>query len=470
MGQELNIQMNKFNGTDYDIMYPQTKIELVQGLTSSVVCTIVPALAGVTVTLTRGAYVYSGVSNSSGVAIINVGIFGTYAITFDNPSVVSVPTIDIQFYGVYPITAQVTATYTVRIDETNSNPETALVYQDDAIGMTKGSSDWDNKEIFNAIKPCVFQNGGVNYYLNPNDYTKKIDGTPSVLTGADGDVMVEFSKFAYRIYREGNYLYVSVSNNSNVIAADSRFRYLAFSRTTEGDKDKMYIGAYHGYTISSKLRSVSGQSPTVNQNIGTFRTQAQANGVGYQQFTFYQLTALQCLYIIKYGNLNSQSALGIGWTNKSAATQTGGANTRGLYYGDQTGNQIKFAGIEDFYGNVYDWIDGLYSDANRNILTGFSGYNDSGSGYVNNGQGATANISGYISKTQGINSNAGFIVKETNGSATTYYSDYGYLYASYLPFFGGYWSNGSDAGAFQLNVSNSASIAHAYLGARLSFC
>ena len=362
------------------------------------------------------------------------------------------------------------ATYTVRIDETNSNPLTCCVYQDDAVGMTKGSSAWDTQAMFMDIKPCVFQNGIVNYYLNPDNYAQKVDGTPSDLTGTDGDVMVEFAKFAYRIYRSGNYLYVSISNDPTVIAADSRFTYNAFSRNTLGDRDYMYVGAYHGYTISSKLRSVSGQLPTVNQTIGTFRTQAQANGTGYQQFTFYQLNALQCLYIIKYGNLNSQSALGMGYVSGSAAKASGDTNANGMYYGTTSSTQsVKFAGIEDFWGNVYDWIDGLYSDNSWHILTNYGIYNDTGSGYTDNGQGATSTISGYISQTQGINSNTGFIIKTSAGSSSTYYADSGGLYSARLPNFGGDWSEGAYAGAFQLYVNNSASAANATIGARLSY-
>lgn len=366
-----------------------------------------------------------------------------------------------------------TATYTVQIDETNSNSLTCCTYFDDATGMVKGSGDWDCRPIFNAIRPCVFQNGTVNYYLNPNDYTQKDAGAvASVLDGTDGDVMVEFPKFAYRIYREGNYLYVSISNDPVVIVNDDRFSYGAFSRDTLGDRDFMYIGAYHGYTINGALRSVSGQLPSASQTIGTFRTQAQANGTGYQQFTFYQLTALQCLYIIKYGNLNSQSALGLGYTSGSAAVQTGGTNASGLYSGSTTSGttQVKFAGIEDFWGNTSDCIDGLYYDANYHILTAFNGYNNTGSGYIDNGQGATAGISGYISQTQGINSNTGFIIKASGGSSTTYYADNGYLYAGRLPYFGGGWGKGAGAGAFRLYVDCSASDAATSLAARLSYC
>jgi hypothetical protein len=41
------------------------------------------------------------------------------------------------------ITPKGTQIMTVRIDTTNSNPETALTYMDDATSMTAGSDDWD---------------------------------------------------------------------------------------------------------------------------------------------------------------------------------------------------------------------------------------------------------------------------------------------------------------------------------------
>ena len=64
-------------------------------------------------------------------------------------------------------------TYTVRIDTTNSDPLACCTYLDGAADMQKGSSDWDNKPIFNEIKPCVFKDGKVVYYLNPQFYIKK---------------------------------------------------------------------------------------------------------------------------------------------------------------------------------------------------------------------------------------------------------------------------------------------------------
>lgn len=140
-----------------------------------------------------------------------------------------------------------------------------------------------------------------------------------------------------------------------------------------------------------------------------------------------------------------------------------------MFYGENTGKlQNKFCGIEDFWGNCYYWIDGLYSDSNRNIMIGNQNFNDNGSGYSNFGQGATSDISGYIDKVQG-GTETGFIIKSSSGSSTTYYSDFGNLYAAArVADFGGYWDAASDAGAFRLQLSYFASGSASYIAARLA--
>lgn len=48
--------------------------------------------------------------------------------------------------------------------------------------------------------------------------------------------MVEFSKFAYRIYKDdNNKVYVSITNDTDKVAADNRYHYYAFSKEKEGD-------------------------------------------------------------------------------------------------------------------------------------------------------------------------------------------------------------------------------------------
>lgn len=356
---------------------------------------------------------------------------------------------------VYPINI-----YGVKIDTANSNPETALTYTDDAIGFTPASGNngsfnygsWQDKFPFNQIKPCLYKYGQVNYYLNPNDYNYKADGvTPSdIISGNDGDVMIEFPKIYWKFETVGTDLYIRFSNAK----VDSGYKCLAHMRGIT-EKDKCYISAYLGYYDGSKLRSLSGKAPTDSQNIGTFRTQAQANGNGYEQIAYFQLLMLQVLFVVMFKNRDSQTALGKGYVEgNSSKTTTGSTNTKGMFYGETTGKlQNKFCGIEDFWGNCNYFIDGLYIDTNRNILIGTENFNNTGSNYTNYGQVATANLSGFISKIQG-GTETGFIAKNTDGSSTTYYADQSDLTSLGTPYFGGHWTYGYYAGAFRLWASN----------------
>jgi hypothetical protein len=267
------------------------------------------------------------------------------------------------------------------------------------------------------------------------------------------------------IYTSGTDVYVKFSGTK----INSNYKALAHMRGTT-EYANCYIGAYLGwYDGSSKLRSLTGKTPTVNQTIGTVRTQAKANGTKYDQFAYYQMLMLQILYLVMFKSLDSQTALGKGFTagGNSAATATGGKNTAGLNYGENAGTQqMKFCGVEDFYGNLRQWVDGLFCDASRNILMNNQAFNDTGAGYTSFGSGGAADIGGYMSGVQG-STDTGFIPKVVAGSTSTYYCDYGLLGAGYLPIFGGYWADGASAGAFYLNVIASVADANSRIGARL---
>ena len=353
---------------------------------------------------------------------------------------------------------------TVVIDQSTSNPSTCITYADNAVGMTAGSSEWDS---FFGHYPCLLKDGVEVGRLNLNNFAQFEDGTSADITsGNAGDVMIAFPKLGYKISTSGDIVTVSMTDNPN---ADG-YCYLAHTRGTTV-KDVFYLGAYKGYVTSSKLRSLSGKTPTVNTTIGNFRTQAQANGSGYDQSAFNQLIFRQCMYLLKYKNLDSQTAVGYGYANgNSSSASTGGTNTKGMDYGETTGKlQMKLFGLEDFWGNVYEFIDGIFSDSSRNILTATENFNDTGSGYTNQGSsGFSSDTSGWMSKVQGT-SEKGFVLKEASGSETTYYSDYACVYSSRLAYFGGSWSSGASAGAFRLGVSPSASDSISDISARLMY-
>lgn len=67
--------------------------------------------------------------------------------------------------------------------------------------VATGSSPSDSLiPIQAAMRRCLLSDSGVvQYYLDPSDSTKKVGGAASVLTGADGQVMVQIPKF-YHYY------------------------------------------------------------------------------------------------------------------------------------------------------------------------------------------------------------------------------------------------------------------------------
>lgn len=352
---------------------------------------------------------------------------------------------------------------TVNINLANSNPATCCTYGDDATVMTPGSSAWDD---FFGEKPCLLKNGVNMGYLNPNDFTKFANGTAADITsGNAGDVMIEFPRRGLTMTTVGNTLTIRMTDNPD----DANFKYYAHQRGT-AKKTNFYLGAYKGHNLSSKLRSLSGKTPTASQTIGAFRTQARANGSGYDQSGFYQLMYRQCMFVLKYKELNSQLKVGMGNVSSSLKS-TGTTNTRGMTWGStSTTEQMKLFGIEDFWGNIWEWIDGIATDASWNMFTNTSNFQDDGkgSGYMNNGQGVTSNTGGWMSKPQG-KTETGFLEKEVGGSETTYFSDSAHLYGGYVAKFGGSWSNGSGAGAFSLYVSYSASYSKSDVGGRLMY-
>lgn len=371
------------------------------------------------------------------------------------------------------------ATYTIRIDQSNSDPLACCVYLDDAMGMEKGADEWDTKEIFKDIKPCIMKEGEIVTYLDLNDFTKTVSGESLDITATDIDLMIEFGRFAYRIYDEDDYVYVSISNDATAIAADTRFTYLPFTRGENSSIEKIYIGALGGgIDENGKLRSNPNFIPQGNKTIGEFRTAAQANGEGYEQYTFYQHTMLQCLYLIKYGNLNSQVALGQGYTNSSALkVVVGETYNKGMYYGDPNDGSVsvKFAGIEDFYGNLATFTDGIYCTDNFHATAATDNFNDTAEGYIDLGAVAVEETVGIL-KTIWGDSALGFIPKTvvgesdmTENSLNENWSDYAVLYAGGFAYCGAVFDYGAYGGAFYLFLVAPASAAASKFGARLSF-
>lgn len=385
--------------------------------------------------------------------------------------------------------------YGVRIDTTNQNPESAVEYTDAAVGFipmrgNDGNFSWGSWQLpFEqlGIRPCVFQGGEVNYYLNPDDYNQTADGEDAdITTGTDGDVMVEFPKIYWSFSEAGDYRYIRMSQYPH-----EGFVCLAHTRG-DYELDYIHFGAYHGWVNDNKLRSLSGKTPTRSQTKDKFREYAHNNNsgsTGYEQMVFYQMVLLQTLYIIFFKSRDSQTALGRGNVDSSSVFATGARDTDGMFYGVSTvgSNQMtKFCGIEEPWGTIRTWIDGLWSTEGttppRRLWIATDDfdtvpyYDDNGTwkdldprpdNYKEYGTGFNSNVDGYPKDIHGTNE-TGFVTAATGGSETTHYCDYAYLRAGCVGVYGGDFGNAGLAGAFRLTLTHDPAFVSAIVGGRLT--
>jgi len=144
-------------------------------------------------------------------------------------------------------------------------------------GVAAGSSPGDSAlPIQAAMRRCVISDAGVvQYYLDPTDSTKKLSGEASVLTGADGQVMVEIPKFYYR------YSYAS-----NVHKWDISFLPLAGFDVHPAfikngvEVDYRYIGAYEGVLYDNSESVYTSDYNQVAAHAATFAVPANTITAG----------------------------------------------------------------------------------------------------------------------------------------------------------------------------------------------
>ena len=445
------------------------------------------AISGRTVQASGTSGSATALTDSTGKALMEMDAGSSYSVEitdvpsgYAKPAAVSVGPTGGTKYTANQFMAQKTAViYGVKIPIANSDPA-SVVYTDDASsfnaavmsGSTFNDNGWFSRWPFNLIKPCLLNNGSVVGYLNPDNLAQFENGTAADITsGSAGDVMIEIPKIFYKFSKDSSYYYIQIADEQEAGYSDWAFSYKGVV------KDKFYIGAYHGSNLSSKLRSLSGKAPLASMTLNNFRTYAQANGAGYEQFPLNKLILIQILFLIMFKHRNGQSVLGRGYVDSnSAAVNTGATNAKGRCWGETTGKyQMCFMNMEDLWGNVVDWIDGYYVDSSgyRNVADGY--FSDSDSSHYTGTSFNTSSIGGCISKIE-CNEKLGFVITEGSGSETTYFCDSGNAFVSnvsgekLVPYFGGGWNNGSSSGPFHLNCNRQLSYSDADVGGRLAFC
>lgn len=255
--------------------------------------------------------------------------------------------------------------YGVAWDE--SQADTALTRTGSLVGFATGQSPGNaNLPVQSQMMRCVLNDAGeIVYFLDPSDSTQKEAGGAATLDGTDGQVMVRIEKFWVRYEYSGTTHTWEISRGFFPGAVV----HPAFVKNGV-EVDYRYIGAYEAWTDgSTELASVSGQLPTVSQNIGTFRTRAEARGAGWHQMDWYLYNAVVLLYMTEYADLNVQATLGDGVTDYEAwpggpPALTGNSNS----IGNATGN-VTLAVDKWNASTAYSLDDESIPDASQNGYT-----------------------------------------------------------------------------------------------------
>ena len=355
--------------------------------------------------------------------------------------------------------------------------------------------DFDNIFPWSEMRRCtLWDNGTVNYYLDADNSSLKADGTVATLTGADGMVMVQIPKFYY------DHTFTGATHDYNI----SRFNLTGFTIHNAFIKDDVevdyrYFSAYEGsmwdattsamvssadiivnmYAAGDKLCSISGEYPKTNELRSEFRTMASQRGAGWRQLDFDLNSAVQLLYIVEYGDFDSQTEIGYGrtqlsggtWTAGSYIGQCGKSNSDGDGTNSVAGNTndayMTYRGIENWYGNVWKWNDGINIYNNIPYVTNnASAWADGTStGYTNLGVTLAAANNYQITLAD---TDRGFLPASV-GTSSTYICDYYWQNPDWrVVMLGGHASIAESAGAFYVSAYHAASSSNVQIGGRLA--
>jgi hypothetical protein len=187
--------------------------------------------------------------------------------------------------------------------------------------------------------------------------------------------MVEIPRFYYK------YSYIGNTHNWSISSTllEGYEIHPAFNKGGV-EVEHRYIGAYNASTDGSVLKSVSGEYCNGYMTRAILRTRANNinPGAGWSILDFNLLSAIQLLMLIEFGTFYTQSAIGMGrtelytgsWGNgdffglNGLSNSIGNATGNVSYSGDanDAGAELaymSYRGIENFYGNVWKYIDGI---------------------------------------------------------------------------------------------------------------
>ena len=485
-----NSDTNEYYGAHVLRLVPQfNKIQVTASYSESIGRTV-------TVKNSQGNVVASGVMPQTKTFELIVDEAGSLSVEIVVNGITAKTTTTFTEYGETNTVALPLPAYGYCIDEDNSDPDTMVTYTDAAVGMTPAHMDFTNdvfdygswQNAFFMPKPCMLKfDGTVDYYLDPNDYTKKADGTASDVADMSyqGNAMMEWPLIYVKHWEVGNKKYCLIAPTK----LDNDFHAYA-NIGHDGTLGHFYTNIYNACMDSNnKARSISNvacSNTLINMDVPTQVTKAENNGNGWYISVIADRLIINDLILLMIRSTHSQEKLGNGYVGGDAgsfnACLTGMHNDKGLFYGRSDANNSfsKVFGMENYYGGRWNRYAGLICDSNRNIRikvtygtedgSTVTGYNTDGTGYNIVPNITVPNIDG-VWVGSATMSEFGLLPYNTGGSSSTKYCDQMWHYYTdvYYAFLGGGAGNNQGAGIFATNLFNAPSNTHNDIATGLSY-
>jgi len=332
---------------------------------------------------------------------------------------------------------------------------------------------------------------GTLYDTSASRYTNGIYQTAvsCVFANADKSLTIASRTGVFSKLSVGDKIVISGTTNNNgtktVASLVSATKITVDEATTDETAAATIIQTEKNWTVTTGdvLASINGKAPINYGTRANFRAAAANRGTGWRQQDFYLVSAIQLLYLIEYGSFNSQSVVGNGLTDWSTAwpgynnynpiNNTGLSNAKGngtfnASNGDGVvGSYMTYRGIENFYGHLWKWVDGMNINNNRayvsNTRSDFAddttiNYTDTGVNMIN--------ADGYQATL--LNISTGFLPASVGASSSTKITDYYWQSTGWrVGILGGCANDGLIAGACYWYLANASAYLASSVGGRL---
>jgi len=375
-------------------------------------------------------------------------------------------------------------------DTSNPSPRLHQIDSTGRIIADKDAAFWDTWAVTGNMKTVVITPSNQVLYGTNNR------GNGLDLTGASGDVMVEIPRFYTRsTYANGKFSYWISPLPAPDFAVAPMFNQRGTGTEAGTPTAYWYVGRYDASLNGNKLQSATGKKPAVNMTIGQARTYAENKGDGWGITNIWTLSGLRQLFYTEMLTLDSKTAFpnsrgivdatGVRISGADDADTNIGTNGTGSGTGTAEQTPVVWRGIENLWGNVWQFQDGFNAIQGTMKVISPTGLGIGGKPTVfKDVLDETDVLSvGALPREEGLqknlmNANSArplFLPSAVGGSETTYLPEYFWYPRSTDPstpnilFSGGGWADAGDAGVGGLSADGVASLSIAWIGARVEF-